>query len=71
VRAGASNATKPVMDAPIVIAPVAGVFSSSSTSAAIPTGIATRNPRRIAGPAAPRSRQLVGISAMCASYWLG
>jgi hypothetical protein len=52
VRAGASKATKPVIDAPIVTAPVTGVFSSSSIRAAIPTGIATRNPRRIDGAAA-------------------
>jgi hypothetical protein len=65
VRAGASNATKPVTEAPIVTAPVAGVFSSSSISAAIATGIAIRKPRRMNGAAAPRNRQLSGISAMC------
>jgi len=64
VRAGASKATNPVMDAPTVIAAVAGVFSEMSTTAAIPTGIATRNPRRSAGRAGPRSRQLLGIEAM-------
>ncbi len=50
----------------MVIAPADGVWSSSSTRAAIPTGAATRNPRRRAGPAGPRSRQLVGIGLMCA-----
>jgi hypothetical protein len=50
----------------MVIAPADGVCSSSSTRAAIPTGAATRNPRRRAGPAGPRSRQLVGIGLMCA-----
>jgi hypothetical protein len=65
VLAGASKATKPVIDAPIVTAPVTGVFSSSSTSAAMATGIATRKPRRIDGAAAPRRRQLSGIRAMC------
>ena len=64
VRAGASKATNPVIEAPMVIAPVDGVPSSSSTSAAIPTGAATSKPRHSAGPTGPRIRQLVGMSAM-------
>ena len=67
VRAGASKATKPVMDAPIVTAAAAGDLSSMSTTTAIPTGIATKNPRRNAGAAVPRSRQLSGIKPMRAS----
>ncbi len=52
VRAGASMPGKPASRAPVPIAPLVGLSRPSSSSSAIPTGIATRNPRRSAGPGA-------------------